>query len=427
MTRRTVAEVHVPSHDLPYVAGLAGAGFLLISTGLAWLRSRRGLRRRVSALALRLADDPRSVGSRLESLLTHVEKGVDRTVERAHESEAAVARLAGALDAVPWAVVVCDDEGQVAYRNRAAEALMSGGPADALVRRAVAEQLSPTAEPVRVLELLGPPARTVALRSAPIDDGRRAVGTLVVAEDVTEARRADRAEEDFVANAGLQLRAPIGAVVTLAEMVAEEGSKEVVRKLAARLVREAGRADRLIDDLVVLARVDRHTASTRWEAVPVGGLVARAVDRVRPLAAERGVSLEVIGDENDSVVRGESGELGAAVFNLVENAVKYSPPGATVRVETREDGQDVEVVVRDEGVGIPADDVERVFERFYRVDRGADDEGGSGLGLPIARQVARDHAGSVSVESREGHGSTFVLTLPRSDVRESECRTASKV
>ena len=424
--------MHLPNgHDLPYVAGLGAAVLVLVVVVVGWLRSRRNLRRRLTALALRLADDPRSVGSRLEGLLAHIERAVDTNLERRHDAAAATARLAGALDAVPWAVVVCDEDGRPTYRNRAADALTSGRRGDAIVQQALEQQLARPGREDRTLELLGPPARTVCLRSAPIDDGRRVVGTVVVAEDVTAGRRAERRQEEFIANAGHELRAPVGALAVLAEMLAEEGSREVIRRLAGRLLTEAERANRTVDDLITLGRLGAAGCERR-EPVMMGAVVADAVDRLGPLAEARGIPLEADGVPDDAAVRGDARQLGSAVFNLVENAVKYSPPGHPVRVTVREDEDHVEVVVTDEGVGIPADELERVFERFYRVGTraesgsGGEDPGGSGLGLSIARGVAGDHGGEVLVDSVEGRGSTFVLRLPRSDQpREQRCRIAS--
>ena len=424
--------MHLPNgHDLPYVAGLAAAGLALVLVAAGWLRSRRNLRRRVTALALRLADDPASVGTRLEALLGYVERAVDSALESSHDAAAAATRLAGALDAVPWAVVVCDEDGRPTYRNRAADALTAGRGGDAIVQRALEQQLARPGFEEHTLELLDPPARTVSLRSAPIDDGRRVVGTVVVAEDVTARRRADHLQEEFIANAGHELRSPVGALAVLAEMLAEEGSREVVRKLAGRLLKEADRANRVVDDLITIGRLG-SAATDRLEPVAMGSLVAEAVERIGPLAAARRVPVEVAEGDPDAMVRGDPRQLGSAVFNLVENAVKYSPAGRPVLVTAREDEGHVEVAVSDEGIGIPAEEVERVFERFYRVGGrtsvapDGEDPGGSGLGLSIVRLVAEDHGGQVLVESVEGRGSTFVLRLPRSQrAVEQRCRIAS--
>ena len=424
--------MHLPhGHDVAYVAGLAGFALLFVLGATAWVRSRRTLRRRLTALALRLADDPHSVGSRFEGVLAYVERAVDMTLERANESDAATVRLAGALDRVPWTVVVCDDEGRVVYRNRAADALTAGRNADSLVWRAIDRQVARPGTVERTLELLGPPARTISLRSVRIDDGRRVVGTVVVGEDVTARRRADRLREEFIANAGHELRAPIGALAVLAEMLAKESSPYLARQLAERLLREAEGANRVVDNLVSLGHLGMPACEQR-EAVRLSSVVTEAVDRVGSLAERRGVPVDVAEGATDATVRGDHRQLGSAVFNLVENAVKYSPAGHPVRVAARDDDRHVEVVVSDEGMGIPVEEVDRIFERFYRVGARAghasrgEDPGGSGLGLSIARLVAEDHGGAVLVDSCEGRGSTFILRLPRSDGEAPDrCRIAS--
>jgi two-component system sensor histidine kinase SenX3 len=151
----------------------------------------------------------------------------------------------------------------------------------------------------------------------------------------------------------------------------------------------------------------------RRDDVPVHVVTAEAVDRLRPAAEQQGITIEVEDPPQRLTVAGDRRQLVTAVYNLLENAVKYSDDGSRVEVQARTDGRWVDLDVRDHGIGIPRRDLERVFERFYRVDRARSREtGGTGLGLAIVRHVASNHAGEVQVESAEGEGSTFTLRLP---------------
>jgi len=169
---------------------------------------------------------------------------------------------------------------------------------------------------------------------------------------------------------------------------------------------------RIVDDLLDLSRIESEETPMR-EPVAVHLVVAEAAERVRSSAERRAVTITFGEASEHLVVMGDRRQLVSALFNLLENSVKYSDEGSTVDVRSRVDGELVELSVTDHGIGIPERDLERVFERFYRVDRGrGGDSGGTGLGLSIVRHVAANHGGEVRVESREGEGSTFTLRLP---------------
>jgi two-component system sensor histidine kinase SenX3 len=169
----------------------------------------------------------------------------------------------------------------------------------------------------------------------------------------------------------------------------------------------------MIDDLLVLSRIESGD-SLVLAPVAVGAVIDEAVDRVRPVADHRGVTVQVLDVDPGTVIVADHRQLTTAVFNVLENAVKYSERGSSVQVRVHEDGGDVSIVVKDHGIGIPSRDLERIFERFYRVDKARSREtGGTGLGLAIVRHILRNHGGEVQVSSREGEGSTFTLTVPR--------------
>jgi two-component system sensor histidine kinase SenX3 len=250
------------------------------------------------------------------------------------------------------------------------------------------------------------------LSAFPLSDGERVSGAVVVVDDVSERRRLEAIRRDFVANISHELKTPVGALGLLADTIAAEGDTAVVRRLAERMTDEAFRVGRIIDDLLDLSRIEAEESPTR-EPVFVHSVVVEAVERVRPLAHARGIALDCHDLLRWHSVKGDQRQLVSGVANLLDNACKYSDGGSTVEVRSWADGDCVEIEVRDHGIGIPARDLERVFERFYRVDRARSREtGGTGLGLAIVRHVATNHEGDVRVASREGEGSVFTLRLP---------------
>ncbi|MDA8288738.1 MAG: ATP-binding protein [Actinomycetota bacterium] len=379
-------------------------------------RGRASLRQRLSALAARLgastADpDPRTV----EEALTRVERATDRAAEAVAESSADAIRLRRALDALPQAVIVCDERGEPAFRNTRAIALMGNRHGDALAAQAVDELLANTApgsSEERTLELYGPPRRTLNVRTQSLDNGQRALGVIAVIEDVSERRRLEEVRRDFVANVSHELKTPMGALGLLAETLLAETEPEVSQRLAQRIHTEAFRISRIIDDLLDLSRIESEESPPR-EPVLVNLVMAEAAERVRAAAEQR--SVEVVLDEPSPpvAVLGDRRQLTSAIYNLLENAVKFSYEGGTVECRGEATADEVTISVRDKGIGIPARDLERIFERFYRVDHGRSrSTGGTGLGLAIVRHVAQNHHGTVHVDSREGEGASFSLRLP---------------
>jgi two-component system sensor histidine kinase SenX3 len=248
------------------------------------------------------------------------------------------------------------------------------------------------------------------VRIAPL--GSRLV--LVLVEDRTEARRIDEVRRDFVVNVSHELKTPVGALTLLAEAVqAASDDPEAVRRFSARMQQESGRLTSLVQDLIDLSRVqiDAPLAATAAQ-VEVAEVVADALGRAYESASSR--RIELMADAEDDVsVRGDKSQLAAALGNLVENAVNYSPEDTRVAVTAKRVGDMVEISVTDQGIGIPERDLERIFERFYRVDPARSRAtGGTGLGLSIVKHIAATHGGEVSVWSVEGNGSTFTLRLP---------------
>jgi two-component system sensor histidine kinase SenX3 len=205
----------------------------------------------------------------------------------------------------------------------------------------------------------------------------------------------------------------MGAVGLLAETLLSENEPQIAQRLAHRIYTEAFRISRVIDDLLDLSRIENEESPPR-EPVLINLVMAEAAERVREAANQLQIEVSLEEPNPPVVVLGDRRQLTSAVYNLLENAVKFSPQFSRVTCIGRAEEEEVAVVVEDHGIGIPSRDLERIFERFYRVDAGRSrSTGGTGLGLAIVWHVAANHRGSVQVESREGEGSTFTLRLPR--------------
>jgi two-component system, OmpR family, sensor histidine kinase SenX3 len=316
--------------------------------------------------------------------------------------------------------VVVDPDGIEVYRNAAAERFRNARHADAVVERTIGTMLDVAlsgADTERDLQLHGPPRLRFRLRAFPLLVDGVATGAAVYVHDVSEVHRVDNVRRDFVANVSHELKTPIGALELLAETLVAEEDPAVARPLVERLAKEAERLGRIVDDLLDLSLIETQDA-VNTEVLPVDALVDEAVDRLRPSAMVAGIGLQVHHGSDGAGVECDRRQVVSAIVNLLDNAVKYSESGSVVTVETDRDGDDVAIVVSDHGIGVPSRDLERIFERFYRVDQARSrDTGGTGLGLAIVRHVAQVHGGDVTVDSIEGEGSTFRLMLPVAPVQ----------
>ncbi len=256
--------------------------------------------------------------------------------------------------------------------------------------------------------------RPVNVTVAPVVGTERVV---LLLRDLTEAYRVEAVRRDFVASVSHELKTPVGGLLLLAEALHEAADDPVAaRRFAERMTHEAGRLSQLVRDLLDLSRLQGGEPLPAPTAVSVAGLTRNAVDRVRVTAERVGVEIAV-GDCGELAVWGDERSLETALVNLLDNAINYSASGSRVAVGARAvtgDGVDgVEISVADQGIGIGAEDLDRVFERFYRADPARSRRtGGTGLGLAIVKHVAENAGGRVSVWSHLGMGSTFTLHLP---------------
>jgi two-component system sensor histidine kinase SenX3 len=392
------------------------AGVALVILAWAWL-SRRSIARRLTSLVARLDDEGGELVGKegVERILARLDRAAEGAVTARGAALVARDRLHGALETVSEGVVVCDESGAIVFRNEPAAALMEIRDDETAVEQVTLELLTEAVDGYdasQTLDLYGQPRRTLVVRAAPLDDGWRGIGAVAVLEDLSSRRHLEAVRRDFVTNVSHELKTPVAALALLAETLTEEEDAVVANRLARRLGSEAQRVARIVDDLLDLTRIESEEAPVR-EPVPVHLVVAQAAERVRPIAERRKVTITFGEASRRLSVMGDRRQLVSALFNLLENAVKYSDDGSQIDVRSRTDGEWVELSVKDRGIGIPARDLERIFERFYRVERvRGRDAGGTGVGLAIVRHVAGSHGGDVRVESEEGAGSTFTLRLP---------------
>ncbi len=340
-------------------------------------------------------------------------------------------------------VVVVGDDGSETYRNNQAERFATGRHGDALVEAALQRVVEGAMLGLSLeesVEVYGPPARSVLVQASPTYDGGSVAGAVAVIDDVTQARQIDRVRSDFVANVSHELRTPVGAMSVLAETIADSDDPEVIDRLSSRMQREANRLGNTIEDLLALSRLETGPVSDP-ETIDLVSVASMAIERTAEAAQQRNVRVELNNDACGPVlIDGDSGQLVSAVSNLVDNGIKYSDPGGDVVVKiaigldsdpevddrpeaaARSSDGPVPMAVLsviDQGIGIPDRDLDRIFERFYRVDTARSrDTGGTGLGLSIVRHALLNHGGRVEVFSQEGEGTTFVLTLELSAAQE---------
>jgi two-component system sensor histidine kinase SenX3 len=256
----------------------------------------------------------------------------------------------------------------------------------------------------------GTPPRHVSARVAPLSSQL----VLALVEDRTREHRVESIRRDFVANVSHELKTPVGAIRLLSDAVIDAADDpEAVQRFAGRMHTESERLARLVQQIIELSRLQGDDPLDEPLPVDVDDMLKRAIDENLTDASASDIELVRDGEEG-LVLLGNREQVAVAVGNLVANAVAYSPAGSTVVVGAKGGESTVDITVTDQGIGIPATEIDRIFERFYRVDPARHrSTGGTGLGLSIVKHVAASHGGDVRVWSVEGQGSTFTLTLPR--------------
>lgn len=397
---------------------LAGAGVMLLLLFVRAFRRRRQLARRLSSIAARLvgpADITVDGKGGLERTLARLEQAAQDGALRVSDADEGRHRMSFVLDQVAEGIVMWDEHGNEVLRNEPAVAMLSEAATEALASELVGRVLAEATagrSSSQSLDLFGPPRRTLAVSAFPLDDGRRSLGAAAVIDDVSERRRLEAVRRDFLANVGDRLVQPVTALAALCGQLEAPSDGAGSRRLVARVREEADRLRVSIDDLAELSRIEAQGTPVR-EPVPVHLVLAEAAGGCNEAARAFKVTVEVDEPDHRLTVLGDRRQLVGAVTQLLANAVAASPAGSTVEVLVATEGDWIDVVVTDRGVGIPLREIDRIFERFYRIKRSTPDRpDGPGLGLALVRHVAGNHGGAVTVESEEGGGSTFRLRLP---------------
>lgn len=424
----TVLRLSVATRDLaadtwPYRSSII---VIAVALGLAGLAIIAWMARRMSApitelteKTLALADgEPdqqiaRSNVRELDQLGTAILRLETESRARLRDAEQASDTLEVVLGALPQGTILFDQEDTVVYANPSAYELLGTVP-DSLAGlvpfsfQTAVEECRESRSPTMRNAEHGRPVRVLRAIATPFADDKR---VLLVVVDVTERERAASVRRDFVANASHELKTPVASIIASSEalqMAVGRGDGSALR-FAGQIDASAHQLDRLVGDLLDLSRLERD--QPELEPLSLDHLVREELERVRQVADDRGISLVL--DLSPTQVAGSRRDLAIAVRNLLDNAIRHTPPGGSIGAEVARIGGDAVLRIVDTGEGIPTRDLERVFERFYRVDDArARATGGTGLGLAIVKHVIESHGGSVGVESELGAGSTFTVRLP---------------
>jgi two-component system, OmpR family, sensor histidine kinase SenX3 len=368
----------------------------------------------------------RILSSRVRGLEADLDRSSAALSQREHDAREDRQVQDLILGSMQEGVLLFDGSGDAAFANEAVERHLGGHPSvvshlyppalrDA-ARRAGADHLVQTAEFER-----SEPTRWLRATVAPAGvDG----SVLLVVSDVTETKRVEAVRRDFVANASHELKTPAASIQAAAETLVSVAARDPasVPRFASQLEREALRLSRIVADLLDLSRLE--SGSELGQPVRLDALVREEAERFEERCRESGLALEIDAPSAASV-SGSARDLSLLVRNLVDNALRYTRPGGRIVVSVVPGESAAELIVADDGLGIPTRDLSRVFERFYRVDRARSREtGGTGLGLAIVKHVAENHGGRVEVTSELGRGSTFTVRLPSIATATREARAA---
>jgi two-component system, OmpR family, phosphate regulon sensor histidine kinase PhoR len=416
------------------LAGSLGVAALLL-VGCAYLVTRASTRslHAVATIAARISQGelgtriPVENGTEAGELARVLNEMALRTEEQLGRLSAEKNRLDTILRGMGEGIMVADPHGVITLVNPAFRDLfalsaelqgkqlidISRHPALHESFRAV---IASRQERVEELQLHGPKERTVLTHWVPLLENEQLQGVVAVFHDISDIRQLEKIRKDFVANVSHELRTPVTVIKGYAETLlagALEHNPEQASRFVGIICSHANRLAALIADLLTLSQLESGTIPMESRSVRLSDVAERVISLLEQKAAQRKITLDASRLAGAPAVLADPGRLEQVIFNLLDNAIKYTPSGGSVTLEAQELEEGVRLLVSDTGVGIPAKDLPRIFERFYRVDSARSrDEGGTGLGLAIVKHIVQLQGGTVSVQS-SGQGSTFFVTLPR--------------
>ncbi|MGB8214383.1 MAG: ATP-binding protein [Anaerolineales bacterium] len=402
---------------------------IVLAIALVWLSWRyiflRGSLDRYAALLHSVANGEKTVSDLPENLpaledFSNAVKTMALALRvRVSVVDAERARLAAVLDRMTDGVLIADSDGHIQFANPAVERLFETKKAtgrsvvEVLRQHQLVEAWQRSRETGEAQEeSVELPARRRFLQLVVLPD-RQTGGSLLLVQDLTRVRRLETVRRDFISNVSHELRTPLASLKALTETLRDgalEDPKAAPRFLG-RIETEVDALTQMATELLELSRIESGQVPLELKAVPAAVLLLSAAERMRAQAERAGLVLRLDSAQDMTEVRADPPRLEQVLVNLIHNAVKFTRPGGEVVLAAQTEADFVRFSVRDTGVGIPTDDLERIFERFYKADR-ARSGGGTGLGLSISRHLVEAHGGRIWAESMEGQGSTFYFTIP---------------
>ncbi|HVM73103.1 MAG TPA: ATP-binding protein [Anaerolineales bacterium] len=402
---------------------------IILALALAWIGWRyfilRRSMQRYAALLHSIANGEKSVSDlpedfpALEDFSNAVKTLALVLRVRTSVADAERARLAAVLDRMTDGVLIADASGQIQFANPAVEHLFETSQAigrrlvEVLRQHQLVEAWQRSRETGEAQEeSIELPARRRFLQLVVLPD-RQTGGSLLLVQDLTRVRRLETVRRDFISNVSHELRTPLASLKALTETLRDGALEDpqAAPRFLSRIETEVDALAQMATELLELSRIESGQVPLKRKAMPAATLLLSAAERMRAQVERAGLVLRLDTAQDMTEVSADSPRLEQVLVNLIHNAIKFTPPGGQVVLAAQTEAGFVRFSVRDSGVGIPADDLERIFERFYKADR-ARSGGGTGLGLSISRHLVEAHGGRIWAESTEGAGSTFYFTIP---------------
>ena len=423
-----VASIQTRIAELVFIVVILG----LVVTGLVIFRMTRPVVRLIEearelttaqlgqTVAHGFDDEISELGRLLNELSSALADRMAQLEQNHHE-------LLTVLEGMDEGVIAVDKNERIRFANEAVCEMFAldlerdqGRPIWEVIRNQMVETIINQAKKTNThfrgeMELLGPPTRYLALNASAIPtEDEDNFGVIIVVHDITEVRRLENMRRDFVANVSHELKTPLASIQAYAETLIDGAIEDQKnnRTFLGRIVEQSERLNMLIQDLLSIARVESNTQANEYLVINVIEVLDSCLKHHQPRAGKKEITLEVQ-TPTDVMVYAETEGVRQILDNLIDNAIKYTPEQGRVQIDITIQNEQVLLKVQDSGIGIPEAHLQRIFERFYRVDKARSRElGGTGLGLSIVKHLVNAFGGTVDVTSRPDEGTAFIVTLP---------------